>query len=87
MGQILNADFKPTLESLLKDASPQVRSQALRSLIRMKRRPKPEEVTAGIAQDADSALAQDTAASAPPEPAGDDTPQPADAPPGPDSPT
>ncbi len=41
MGQILNADFKPVLESLLKDTSPHVRSQALRSLIRLKRQQQP----------------------------------------------
>lgn len=51
MGQILNVDFKPVLESLLKDDSPQVRSQALRSLIRLKRQPEPgeEDLAAGSA--------------------------------------
>ena len=51
MGQILNVDFKPVLESLLKDDSPQVLSQALRSLIRLKRQPEPgeEDLAAGSA--------------------------------------
>jgi hypothetical protein len=54
MGQILHADFKPVLESLLKDDSPQVRSQALRSLIRLKRQPQPgeEALPAGIVEPA-----------------------------------
>ncbi len=55
MGQILNRDFRPVLETLLKDESPQVRSQALRSLIRLKRRPPPEEATLP-AEDAAAAI-------------------------------
>jgi hypothetical protein len=81
MGQILNADFKPVLESLLKDASPQVRSQALRSLIRMKRQPRPGEAVlpAATAEPADDAVAEDAAAAAPAEPAIDAAPPSADA--------
>src|SRR5579859_1820514 len=69
-------DFKPVLESLLKDASPQVRSQALRSLMRIKRQPKPGEMGIAAVEVADAAVAEDTA---PPEPAADATPQPAEA--------
>ena len=81
MGQILNADFKAVLESLLKDASPQVRSQALRSLIRMKRQPRPGEAVlpSATAETADHAVTEDAAAAAPTEPAADVTPQSADA--------
>jgi hypothetical protein len=79
MGQILHADFKPVLETLLKDPSPQVRSQALRSLIRMKRQPKPGEVEAVPAETAVDAVAEDNSAAAPPESAADGMPQPSDA--------
>ncbi len=70
MGQILNPDFKPVLESLLKDDSPQVRSQALRSLIRLKRQPQPEEgpLPAGSVESAADAAPQDTTDAALPEP-------------------
>jgi hypothetical protein len=46
MGQVLSADLKPLLERMLKDANPQVRSQALRSLIQLKRRPRAETLPA-----------------------------------------
>jgi len=69
MGQILSADFKPVLESLLKDPIPQVRSQALRSLIRMKRQPQPGDavVSAPAAGTADDAVAEEAPAARPPE--------------------
>jgi HEAT repeat protein len=79
MGQILNADFKPVLESLLKDPSPQVRSQALRSLIRMKRQPKLGEVEAVPIETAADAVAEDNSAAAPPESAAGAVPQPSNA--------
>jgi HEAT repeat protein len=71
MGQILRADFKPVLQSLLKDESPQVRSQALRSLIRLKRQPQPAEniLPAPSAETVDDAAPQDAADTSLPEPA------------------
>lgn len=79
MGQILNADFKPVLESLLKDDSPQVRSQALRALIRLKRQPPPVAETrpAGTVKTAGNAVpesAADAAAGAGPQEAVDEAP-------------
>src|SRR5258708_612673 len=87
MGQILNADFKSVLEGLLKDASPQVRSQAMRSLIRMKRQPQlhPGEgvMPTAAGEAAGDAVAEDAGL---PPPSGlpvGATPQTADAPPAP----
>ena len=82
MGQVLHSDFKQVLESLLKDDSPQVRSQALRSLIRLKRRPPTGEATLpdGSAETTGDEVLKDAADAAPPEPVGDTTPhEPADA--------
>jgi len=77
MGQILSADFKPVLESLLKDPIPQVRSQALRSLIRMKRQPQPGDavVSAAAAGTADDAVAEETPPAGPSELLAEATPQ------------
>jgi hypothetical protein len=70
MGQILNVDFKPVLESLLKDDSPQVRSQALRSLIRLKRQPEPgeEDLAAGSAAPTGDPVPENATDATPPEP-------------------
>jgi hypothetical protein len=78
MGQILNVDFKPVLESLLKDDNPQVRSQALRSLIRLKRQPEPgeEDLAAGSAAPRGDPVPENADAT-PPEPPIDATPGPA----------
>lgn len=38
MGQTGHAEFKPVLEQMLKDSSPHARSQALRALVRIKKR-------------------------------------------------
>ena len=43
MGRILNPQFIPVLEQLLKDDNPRVRSQALRALIRIRRHDKQPE--------------------------------------------
>ena len=70
MGQILNTDFKPVLESLLKDDSPQVRSQALRSLIRLKRQPEPgeEDLAAGTTEPTGDPVPEKATDATPPEP-------------------
>jgi hypothetical protein len=70
MGQILNMDFKPVLESLLKDDSPKVRSQALRSLIRLKRQPEPgeEDLAAGSAAPTGDPVPENATDATPPEP-------------------
>jgi len=75
MGQILSADFKPVLESLLKDPTPQVRSQALRSLIRMKRRPQPGDAVVSAPAASDDAVAEEAPAARSSELLAEATPQ------------
>lgn len=47
MGRTGHTEFKPVLEQMLKDSSPHARSQALRALIRIRKR---QRVTAGLAE-------------------------------------
>jgi len=68
MGRTGHAEFKPVLEQMLKDSSPHARSQALRALIRIKKRQS--EVARMAAQELGEAPEQE---------AGDETAPPAEA--------
>jgi hypothetical protein len=72
MGEILKDEFKPVLESLLKDSSANVRGRALASLIRL-RRHRAQEIAREVAslapeEDEPPEQAQEEKASAPPDP-------------------
>ena len=80
MGRILNPQFIPVLEHLVKDDNPRVRSQALRALIRIRRHQRPTgapdpEAAAPPAEVAEPvAASQPAGAAAEPEPAAPDAP-------------
>ena len=79
MGRTGHAEFKPVLEHMLRDSSPHARSQALRALIRIRKRLEamvaelePErapEVEMAVESEAPSASEAETVAESEPEPA------------------
>ena len=73
MGQTGHTEFKPVLEEMLKDSSPHARSQALRALVRIKKRQRSAADAVKAELEAEPAAEAETESEETPEPATEET--------------